>query len=355
MRRLGSPIGALALLAACGGAPDLEIVSDAPPDAARAAAAVAAPEGAAPTGLFSGLLGRAGDTPELADPPETEPVPDEAGVGGARQIADAAQTPPRRGLLGRILAGGRGETAGEPEASGGEALAEAAEAGEAAGADGATGTVGADAALPAAFDPAASDAQAVAAAEMARPAAAPRGRFGLGGFLRGTPSAPEPDESVPLAALTYGQVARACGVKRADLGREVARYPERGAGYALYDSDPTTIALRPHYITGFKDGCPRKFLAALALFGGATAYETTRYKDGRNDTNITETDLRYKSIRASVCGAPVGSGCAERRFARLERRIVFVSVYERFGTNPTWADMLIYDGEVVAKDFKTVQ
>jgi hypothetical protein len=29
-----------------------------------------------------------------------------------------------------------------------------------------------------------------------------------------------------------------------------------------------------------------------------------------------------------------------------------VSIYETFGTNPVWADILIHDGAVVAMDFR---
>ncbi|MEL6913976.1 MAG: hypothetical protein AAFP13_05710 [Pseudomonadota bacterium] len=156
-------------------------------------------------------------------------------------------------------------------------------------------------------------------------------------------------------ALAYGEIVVACDTPRAALGTRVARFPDQGRGYRLYDTDPSTTALRPHYITGFPDGCPRKFMAALAIFGGANAYETTRVEDTLNTTVFTETDRQYRAIRARVCGRPVGEACAASRFRALERSAVFVSVYERFGTNPTWADMLIYDGAVVAKDFKALE
>ncbi|MEL6549450.1 MAG: hypothetical protein AAFQ54_04300 [Pseudomonadota bacterium] len=156
-------------------------------------------------------------------------------------------------------------------------------------------------------------------------------------------------------ALAYGDIVVACDTPRRTLGTRVARFPERGRGYSLYDSDPSTTALRPHYITGFPDGCPRKFMAALALFGSANAYETTRVEDDLNTTIFTDTDRQYRAIRARVCGRPVGEACGASRFRALERSAVFVSVYERFGTNPTWADMLIYDGVVVAKDFKVLE
>ncbi len=194
------------------------------------------------------------------------------------------------------------------------------------------------------------------------PAAAPAPRRGLFARLGGggnrqnaTPPANAPDMPGDTT-LAYGAVARVCDLSRRDLGKEVARYPETGSvAYRLFDSDPSTIALRAHYITGFADGCPRKFSAALAVFGGPNAYETTRYRDGRNDTNVTRTDTEYKRIRARVCSAPVERTCSSSRFATLERSTVFVSVYDRFGTNPKWADMLIHNGTVVAKDFKEVR
>ncbi|MEM6275877.1 MAG: hypothetical protein AAF714_02935 [Pseudomonadota bacterium] len=183
----------------------------------------------------------------------------------------------------------------------------------------------------------------------------PLPRRGLLSGMLNRAVAPSPELGTDEIDLRYGMVVASCGTPRRDLGQEVARFPERGSGYRLYDSNPGTIALRPHYITGFDDGCPRKFLAALAVFGGIEAYETTRYKDGRNSTTVTETDTRYKAIRARACGAPVGTDCPSRQFARLARSAVFVSVYERFGTSPTWADMLIHDGRVVAKDFKSIR
>ncbi|MEM1373876.1 MAG: hypothetical protein AAGF78_05790 [Pseudomonadota bacterium] len=183
----------------------------------------------------------------------------------------------------------------------------------------------------------------------------PLPRRGLFSGMLDRARAPAPAPIREEIDLRYGMVVASCGTQRRDLGQEVARFPDRGSGYRLYDSNPGTIALRAHYITGFDDGCPRKFLAALAVFGGIGAYETTRYKDGRNSTTVTETDTRYKALRARACGAPVGTDCPQARFDRLARNTVFVSVYERFGTSPTWADMLIHDGRVVAKDFKSIR
>lgn len=156
--------------------------------------------------------------------------------------------------------------------------------------------------------------------------------------------------------LQYGQVVPACGLDRRQLGSEVERYPESGRTvYRLYDSDPTKTSLRPHYVTGFDDGCPQKFLAALALFGDPEKYETTRYEDGRNTTTFTETDEAYQKIRTRICGRAAPAECSRQRWQKLGRDTAFVSVYSRFDTSPKWADMLIHDGEIVAKDFKSIE
>ena len=39
---------------------------------------------------------------------------------------------------------------------------------------------------------------------------------------------------------------------------------------------------------------------------------------------------------------------------RLGRRTTFVTIYDSFGANPTWSDVLIHDGEVVAMDARPV-
>ncbi|WP_147125870.1 hypothetical protein [Shimia ponticola] len=177
----------------------------------------------------------------------------------------------------------------------------------------------------------------------------------LGALRRGGgPSEPGPGQDTVAfgTKLPYGALATICGVKPALMGEQVASYPERSPRYRIYDSAPGTLSLRTHYITGFKDGCARQFTAALALFGAPGGHEATRYQRSHKHIEMTRTDREYEALRARLCQAPVGSTCAERRFNRFEKSTVFVSVYERFGTNPRWADLLIHDGRVVAKDLK---
>jgi hypothetical protein len=113
-------------------------------------------------------------------------------------------------------------------------------------------------------------------------AATPAPRRGLLGRLlkrNGSAKLTGPDAlDVPFgAALPYGEIGRVCGVKSAQLGKEVAKYPERRPLYRLYDSDPGNIDTHVFYLTGFPDGCARIFSAAMALFGSPVMHERLRY------------------------------------------------------------------------------
>lgn len=152
--------------------------------------------------------------------------------------------------------------------------------------------------------------------------------------------------------LPYGKIATVCDVSPAQLGKKVDQYPARGKGYTLYDSNPTAEGLRTHYLTGFKDGCARQFTSALALFGSVETHQTVRYKKSNSDLPYSNSDTAFENVKSNVCKVGKGTPCSENGTAKLDKNMVFVSVYERFGTNPRWADILLYKGTVLAKDFK---
>ncbi|KUF09795.1 hypothetical protein [Pseudoponticoccus marisrubri] len=180
--------------------------------------------------------------------------------------------------------------------------------------------------------------------------------FGGGGGGGGR--APEPGapdyRQVPLGTtLPYGEIARVCDVPERRLGRKVNAYPESGrGGYTLYDSAPDTTGQRSFYLTGFGDGCARQFSAALVLFGAPSTYEQIRYAAGGAGQPTAETDIAYEELKSRVCRVGRGQPCGDR-IGRLERNTVFVSVYERFGSNARWKNILLHDGEVVALDMKS--
>jgi hypothetical protein len=194
------------------------------------------------------------------------------------------------------------------------------------------------------------------------PVAAPAAQPGFFGRLFGggdaAPPAATAETAVPVAAsatpaappgtlLPYGQVASACGSDAGTLGTATGS----AGGFTLYDSNPSTTALRTHYVTGFDDGCPRQFSAALALFGNPSSHELVRYLPGAQDRPYSATDRAYEDIKASVCGAASGQPCGSR-IERLSRNLTFVTVYETFGTNPEWSEILLYDGQVAATAFE---
>jgi hypothetical protein len=185
-------------------------------------------------------------------------------------------------------------------------------------------------------------------------AAAPTGFFGRifgpsAPSTNATPAAmsPETAPAAPGAMLPYGTIAAACGVSGAQLGTRIAV----ASGYELYDTNPTSVQPRTHYLTGFGDRCPRQLTAALATFGDVGTHEVVRYLPSNADMPWSQTDEAYERIKAQACGASRGQPCGGA-IDRLARRTTFLTVYENFGTNPTWADVLLHDGEVAALDFE---
>lgn len=166
------------------------------------------------------------------------------------------------------------------------------------------------------------------------------------------PGDPDFEQVGPGVTLPYGKVARLCGVSAGKLGSEIARYPERGRGYAIYDSAAGSTTPRSFYITGFDDGCARQFTAALAVFGAPDVYEQIHYGPARETQVTSETDAAYEQVKSRVCRVPRGQPCGDR-VDRLARDTVFVSIYERFGSNPRWKNLLLHDGAVMALDIKS--
>ncbi len=177
---------------------------------------------------------------------------------------------------------------------------------------------------------------------------------GLRGLFKSTPERTGPDAELVSygTALPYGKIATVCGLTKSQLGTKVDTYPSKGKGYSLYDSNPSGGGLRTHYLTGFKDGCARQFTSALALFGSVETHQSVRYKKSNNDLSYSNSDTAFENVKSKVCKVPKGTACSDAGTKKLDKSMVFVSVYERFGTSPRWADILLYDGVVLAKDFK---
>lgn len=156
----------------------------------------------------------------------------------------------------------------------------------------------------------------------------------------------------PGTVLPFGEIGVACGVRGRALGKEVDRFPVKGKGYRLYDSDPSSTAPRTHYLTGFKDGCPRQFTAALALIGSPVLHEKMRYDPYNKDIRITDADKAYERIKRRICKVSKGEPCPEKRVAALEKGMAFVTLYERFGSNASWEEVLLHNGQIAGSSLR---
>ncbi|MCL3881046.1 hypothetical protein [Marivita sp. GX14005] len=154
------------------------------------------------------------------------------------------------------------------------------------------------------------------------------------------------------ARLPYGELARVCGVGPRQLGTRVDRYPEGRGVYTLYDSEPGNTAPHTFYVTGFEDGCARQFTAAMSMFGSPQTHEQLRYGLPSQVQPYSKTDAAYEKIKAKICRAPKGKPCGSA-MRRLSRDTVFLSVYERFGSNPAWKTILLHDGRIVDTDIRS--
>lgn len=179
------------------------------------------------------------------------------------------------------------------------------------------------------------------------------GGGGLLGALMPKPSAPAP-RTGPDARLislgdsvAYGEIATICNVPSRDLGSMVAHV----SGYKIYDSSPNGTSLRPHFITGFDDGCARQFTAALSLMGDVGTHEVVRYLPANRNRPFNTTDNTYEAIKASFCRVSHGKPCGTRLDA-LAQNTTFITAYEKFGAHPRWVEILLHDGAVKAIDFK---
>ena len=153
--------------------------------------------------------------------------------------------------------------------------------------------------------------------------------------------------AAPFVPPSFGEITAVCDVARGALGSQIAKV----SGYTVYDSAPGSVQIRPHYVTGFNDRCPRRFDAALVLMGDIGTHELVRYSKTRVTLDYSETDEAYEAIKARFCGVRRGVPCGDR-MDRLARDTTFITAYESFGAAPQWAEYLLHDGEVAAADIE---
>jgi len=265
------------------------------------------------------------DVPDVENAAEVAGAVDTAKVeGGVDPAPEPVAQTPRRGL--RALFGKRNR-ATNPEPEPEQAVATIVSNKEGAAAE--------------------ADESVVIAPIDTQEAVAPRrerkGLFGPRRAKTGQFSQVEPDMVLP-----FGQIGLACGVRGKALGKEVDRFPEHGKGYRLFDTKPSTTGPRTHYITGFKDGCARQFTASLALLGSPVLHEQLLSVGSSQGQHSTNADHAFQKIRAKVCRVGKGKACPEKRIDEMEKSMAFVTIYERFGGNAKWNEILLHNGVVAA-------
>lgn len=183
----------------------------------------------------------------------------------------------------------------------------------------------------------------------------PPKRRGLFARFGATPadSGETTSEIAPGTILPYGQIARICHLPKKLMGTQVARYPERNPRHKLYDSAPGNTAPHSFYLTGFDDGCARQFTASLAVFGSVGMHEQLRYGLPAQLQPYSDTDKAYEKLKSGICGVPRKKPCGAR-VGRLERDTVFLTIYEHYGGNSRWDNLLLHAGRVLAKDSKGI-
>lgn len=174
---------------------------------------------------------------------------------------------------------------------------------------------------------------------------------GFLGLVSGKKTSDVPDVT-PNTVLPYGEVARVCDLPRSRMGKKVAQFPERRPRHRLYDSDPGNTGPHTFYLTGFDDGCARQFTASVALFGSVGMHEQLRYGLPAEVQPYSKTDKSYEKLKSRVCGMPRKKPCGSK-LSRLESNTVFLSIYEKFGGNERWSNLLLHDGRLLAQDTKS--
>lgn len=153
--------------------------------------------------------------------------------------------------------------------------------------------------------------------------------------------------------LPFGTVGISCEARPKDMGERVDKFPSSGAAaWQIYDTDPSSIAPRTQFITGFKDGCARQVTAALILFGSPSLHEFQRYSKARAKVSWSKADNNYETIKSRVCSVGRKKPCPTGKVGKLEKHMAFVSVYKQFGDATGWLELLLHNGKLETQELR---
>lgn len=178
--------------------------------------------------------------------------------------------------------------------------------------------------------------------------------------VMGTKSAPSTTSpallektSVKQGPAPLGVPVKACGVSKKAMGTKIDGYPAKRPKVVLYDSNPNNKAPHDFYITGFSDKCPRKFTAAVAMFGDLELHEIMRYEVKPKSVPYSETEMAYEVLKNQKCNVKKGVACGEKKMKSLSRSTALVTLYGAFGDAGDWAEVLLHNGKVRASNLVT--
>lgn len=147
--------------------------------------------------------------------------------------------------------------------------------------------------------------------------------------------------------MPFGQVGRVCDLPRNQKGTRV----DRVAGFEVWDTNPSSAGPRPHYITGFSDGCARVVTGALIVPGDLATYESVRFMAQGMPFPMGQTDQAYDQIKSRQCGVRASQPCGAQ-LGRIERNTGFLSIYNQFESSGTWFELLLHNGDIAGQAVK---
>lgn len=177
--------------------------------------------------------------------------------------------------------------------------------------------------------------------ESANPATVETTRSSWGASFASGPK--ELQAAVDSGPLPFGAMRKVCGLAKRDLGTKV----ETEGGFTLYDTKPSLLAPRTHYVAGFRDRCVRKFTAGMAFLGGPMTHEVQRYA---NTSDFSAVDKAYETLKNRLCRVKSGERCGDRS-DRIVKSTVFVSMYRQFTDSHQSGAVLLHNGRLQASDF----
>ncbi|MEY8095956.1 hypothetical protein AB9F29_00865 [Falsihalocynthiibacter sp. S25ZX9] len=156
------------------------------------------------------------------------------------------------------------------------------------------------------------------------------------------------EATIATGPAPLGVAVKACGISKRAMGTKIEGYPAKGSKLFLYDSNPSTKAPHDFYITGFSDNCPRKFTAAVAMFGDLQLHEIMRYEVKEKSVPYSDTDMAYEVIKGQKCNVGKGVACGEKKMNTLAKSTALVTLYGAFGGVGEWAEVLLHNGKIRA-------